>query len=83
MTYPLNITEQDRDTFALVGDRYCWSAACLRLLDEGVNDVSEPDAWDLREAFEADTEGNHSPFPMLDGSSELAEKLFSFWEGII
>lgn len=40
-------------------------------------------AWELAEAFEADTEGGHSPFPMLDPRSELYAKLTRFWDSII
>ena len=83
MGYTLNITAEDFRTFEFVGDRYDWSAACLRLLDVGENEISEPDAWSLAEAFESDTEGGHSPFPMLDHRSDLADRLISFWESIV
>lgn len=82
MAYKLTLTDSDFDTIAFVGDRYCWSAALLRLANIGENDIPEPDAWDIRDAFEADTEGGHSPFPML-GASDLRDKLVSFWDGIV
>lgn len=82
MAYKLNLTESDFETILFVGDRYHWSDACRMLLSEGDNDVSECDAWDLRDAFEADTEGGHSPFPML-ADCELRDKLVSFWDSII
>lgn len=83
MAYTLDLTEKDIGTVLFVGDSYAWSAAVSRLCSAGQNKLSEPDAWSLREAFEADTEGGHSPFPMLDLRSELADKLFSFWNSIV
>jgi hypothetical protein len=83
MAYALTLTETDFDAILFVGDCYCWSAALMRLTEPGNNDIAEPDAWSLREAFDADTEGGHAPFPMLDDRSELAGKLFSFWDSIV
>lgn len=83
MAYTLELTAQDIDTALFVGDRYCWSAALTRLCEEGRNELAEPDAWTLREAFEADTESGHSLFPMLDSRSELADKLVSFLDRIV
>ena len=82
MTYQLVLSVQDLDTIAFVGDRYSWSAA-LRALDVGDNELSEPDAWRIKEAFESDMEGGHSPFPMLDEHSELHAKLLAFWDRIV
>jgi hypothetical protein len=82
MTYTLNITESDFDTILFVGGRYDWSDACRNLLSVGENNVSEVDAWDLRDAFEGDCEGGHSPFPML-APGELRDKLISFWDSIV
>lgn len=82
MTYHLLLTEDDVDTIAFVGDRYAWSDA-LRALDVGDNEVPEPEAWRIKEAFESDMEGGHSPFPMLDEHSELHGKLVAFWDRII
>lgn len=45
--------------------------------------IPEHEAWHLVFAFEQDTEGNHSPFPMLDPRSELHFKLMTFWDSII
>lgn len=80
--YTLTITEQEADTIAFVGGRYAWSEA-LGSLGVGTHDIPEHEAWGISEAFETDTEGGHSMFPMLDHRSPLAEKLFSFFEGII
>lgn len=82
MTYKLNLTHDDIQTIAFVGHRYCWSEA-LWHLDDGEHDISELEAWAIREAFEADTEGGHSPFPMLDPRSELADKLYRLWDSIV
>lgn len=83
MAYKLTLTDADFDTALFVGDRYAWSAALIRLADIGENDLSEPDAWDLRDAFESDTEGGHSLFPMLDPRSDLAQRLVSFMDSIV
>lgn len=82
MTYKLNLTHDDIRTIAFVGHRYNWSDALWRYSD-GEHDIPEPEAWAIREAFEADTEGGHSPFPMLDPRSELASKLLRFWDSIV
>ena len=82
MAYTLTLTEEDIQTIAFVGGRYAWSDA-LTGLDVGDNELAEHEAWELSEAFHRDTEGNHSPFPMLDERSDLATKLYEFWESIV
>ena len=82
MAYRLTLTDDDVSTIAFVGGRYCWSEA-LQNLKAGENEISEPEAWAIRDAFEMDCEGCHSPFPMLDGRSQLAEKLFTLWDSIV
>jgi hypothetical protein len=52
-------------------------------LEPGVNLISEPDAWEIREAIELDTEGGHSPLPMLDPRCELYEKIMDFINCIV
>lgn len=42
--------------------------------------MPEHKGWELNEAFDEDTEGGHSFFPMLDGNSNLAKKLMEFYE---
>jgi hypothetical protein len=85
MAYTLELTAEDHRTIAFVGDRYNWSAALSKYASDEPEpiELSEPEAWALADAFEADTEGGHSPFPMLDGRSELAGKLYRFWESIV
>jgi hypothetical protein len=80
--YQLNLTEEDINTIAFVGDRYCWSEA-MSTLDVGVNLITEPDAWEIQEAVELDTEGGHSPLPMLDPRSKLYEKITNFISQIV
>lgn len=80
--YTLTLTEEDVSTIAFVGGRYSWSDA-LRGLEAGDNGLAEHEAWEIAEAFEADTEGGHSPFPMLDGRSALYGTLRGFWDSII
>ncbi|MFN9976401.1 MAG: hypothetical protein ACK58T_41530 [Phycisphaerae bacterium] len=46
----------DVGTIAFVGDRYAWSAALLAL-DVGENELTEPEAWRIKQAFESDMEG--------------------------
>jgi hypothetical protein len=74
MTYRLTLTEQEIETIAFVGNRYCWAEA-LAGLDVGENILAEHEAWRIVDAFDADTEGGHSYFPMLDPRSALADKL--------
>ena len=95
MAYTLTLTKADRDAIAFVGHRYAWSNALGHLYArsawEGDSDSDEPItytmpehvAWELAEAFEQDTEGGHSYFPMLDGRSELAEKLYALISAIV
>ena len=85
--YQLELTEADRRTIAFVGGRYSWSEAIDRLVPEvegeTVYQLPEHIAWELAEAFESDTEGGHSYFPMLDQRSSLAEKLYALIDGIV
>lgn len=80
--YQLELTDADIDTIAFVGGRYEWSDA-LRHLEPGVNELTEGEAWALAEAFEADTEGGHSYFPLLDSHSDLAGKLMQLLDAIV
>ena len=76
------LPEQDISIIAFVGNRYCWSTAMLGLL-VGVNELTEPEAWALNEAIDADADGNHQILPMLDHDSELAAKILAFCESIV
>lgn len=80
--YTLTLSEEDIEAITFVGYRYCWADA-LRHLEVGDNHLAEHEAWEIKEAFETDTEGGHSPFPMLDPRSELAAKLVDFWNSIV
>lgn len=80
--YRLNLTDSDVDTIAFVGTRYGWSSALLSL-NAGENILQEHEAWAIVEAMDEDTQGGHSYFPMLDGRSDLATKLFDFWGSIV
>jgi hypothetical protein len=87
--YNIDLTDDEAETIDFVGYRYEWSSALQNLLsfDEDGNvlpvRLTESEAWNLRDAFELDTEGGHSFFPMLDPSSELARKLHAFMERIV
>ncbi len=89
--YTLTLDEQDRETISFVGHRYCWSEKLSRMSyfgDEKENgfvvfSFPENIAWEIKEAFENDTEGGHSFFPMLDHRSDLARKLFAFMDSIV
>lgn len=80
--YKLDLSEEDLATIAFVGARYAWAEA-LAGLDSGQNELTEPEAWCIRDAIESDTVGGHSPFPMLDPQSRLYEKLAAFWTSIV
>jgi hypothetical protein len=80
--YILEMTQDDLDTIGFVGNRYAWSES-ISHLSEGTNDISESEAWGIKEAIEADMEGGHDAFPMLDPRSDLCDKLYNFYEEII
>jgi hypothetical protein len=82
MSYKLTLTEADCKTISWVGTRYEWSWA-LYGFGAGEHEISEALAWELKEAFEQDTEGGHSMFPLLDQRSELCEKLSRFYNEIV
>mgnify|MGYP003653164883 CR=1 FL=1 len=81
--YELHLSEDDMYAICFSGGRYEWSRALLFYLKEGHNEISEPLAWDLSEAFGADTEGGHSPFPLLAPDCKLYTKLSEFWDSIV
>ena len=80
--YTIELTAEDVRTIAFVGGRYGWSAA-LSCYDAGTVELTEPEAWEIADAFEADQDGGHSAFPMLNYDSELADKLIRFWDSIV
>lgn len=79
--YTLELTDADVATIAFVGGRYEWSNALLHL-ESGANAIPEHEAWEIAAAFHADTEGGHSPFPML-ADCELRANLREFWDAIV
>ena len=80
--YKLVLSEEDLATIVFVGTRYGWSEA-LAGLEAGENELTESEAWCIRDAFESDTVGGHWPFPMLDPQSHLYVKLATFWATIV
>jgi len=80
--YTLHLAPEDIWTIQFVGYRYCWSDA-MSHLHEGINELSECEAWDLKRAFDADAEGGHSMFPLLNPSSKLYSKLLDFYDQIV
>ena len=81
MAYTLDLTHDDINTIAFVGARYCWSDVIP--LIEGPQEIVEHEAWEMIEAFDRDTEGGHSMFPMLDHNSDLADKLIHFYGSVV
>lgn len=81
--YTLYLTEEDWNDISFVGNRYEWSNALLRICQEGDNELSESEAWDLHESFAADADGGHSMFPMLAYNSLLWRKLNVFMMAIV
>jgi hypothetical protein len=80
--YTLELTVDDIRTIRFVGYRYSWSQALIGL-EEGPNGLTEPEAWEIREAFEEDDGDCVPSFPMLDPNSKLCAKLFHLWEEIV
>lgn len=83
MSYTITLSAEDIRTIAWVGPRYCWSTWACRRLSEGANTLAEHEAWDFKEAIQADMEGNHAPFPLLNPSSELYQRLMAFLDSIV
>ena len=81
--YILELTEDDFRTINFVGYRYSWSKTLQDNTRVGINKIPEHIAWNIKDEFEADTEGGHSFFPMLDPNCTLAEKLFKFMDEIV
>lgn len=84
--YTLTLDAQDLETISFIGHRYCWSEKLSRMSYFGeeqengsvVFKFPENIAWEIVDAFDADTEGGHQYFPMLDPRCDLARKLFAF-----
>lgn len=83
MSYTLHITESDLETIGWVGHRYEWSDWADKHLTAGDNVLAEHEAWEFAEAIDADTDGNHAPFPLLDQRSDLYKKLQEFYESLV
>ena len=81
--YELHLTSNDMAALCWVGGRYEWSRSLLFYLEEGDNEIPESMAWDIREATDKDTEGGHSPFPLLATDSDLYAKLSEFYDSIV
>ncbi len=81
--YSIELTESDCGTIYFVGSRYNWSAWMHANLCEGVNELAAHEAWEFRDAVEADTEGNHEPLPMLNERSELYRKINALLDSIV
>ena len=80
--YTLTLTTAEIAAIHFIGFRYNWSSALENLgVDVGDNHFAEHVAWELADAFEADTEGGHSPFPMA--GPDLCAKLQDFWDSIV
>ncbi len=82
MPYSITLTAEDVQTIQFVGHRYGWSHS-LRGMETGTNEISEADAWEIREGILEDTEGGHSLFPMLDHHSDLASNLLDLLDSIV
>lgn len=78
--YTLELSYEDLLTIQFVGNRCDWSSALLKLCKTGANNIRESQAWELKEAFEADTDGGHRMFPLLNPDSDLYEKLMNLYE---
>lgn len=89
--YTLTLDAQDHETISFVGHRYGWSDKLSRMSYFGeeqengstVYKFPEHIAWEIRDAFDSDTEGGHSFFPMLDPRCDLARKLAAFYDSIV
>lgn len=91
--YIFHATTADWVSIHWVGDRYSWSETLARLATEesepepgdgfALYHLSAANAWEWRDAVEADTIGGHSPFPCLDPSSSLHSQLSTLVNAIV
>ena len=82
--YRLDLTEDDINTIWFIGNRYSWSDSLIKVgVSEGVNEFTESETWGIKEAIEADMEGGHDSYPMLDPNSELCDKLHNLYVSIV
>lgn len=83
--YTLEIDRSGAGAISFVGFRYAWAdkLQALGYDTEGTHTVRENEAWELAEAFQADMEGGHSPFPMLAENSTLYRNLQNLWNSIV
>ena len=80
--YTLTIDEDGMRAIDFWDGRNEW-ASVLRPLSEGANRLTEHEAWKIKEALEADTEGGHSMLPGLEPSSALHAELTRFMGSIV
>tara|TARA_Y100000310_G_C20047395_1_gene518937 strand:- start:102 stop:347 length:246 start_codon:yes stop_codon:yes gene_type:complete len=71
--YELVLTEEDVATIAFVGNRYEWSVS-LGKLNEGVNNLTESQAWEIREAI-CGEDGEDWDLTLLDPRCDLYDKI--------
>ncbi len=91
--YMIPLTADDWSAIRFAGNRYGWSDVLLRHATEetepeeangfALYGLTEPHAWEWRDAVEADMEGGHSAFPLLDPASDLYAKLAATFGEII
>jgi hypothetical protein len=82
--YELDLTADDLTTIWFVGNRYGWSNSLIQLgLSEGVNNLTESEAWGVADGINSDCEGGHDGYPMLDTRSDLCEKLHNLYLSIV
>lgn len=80
--YKLSLNKYEWRTLKTVGHRYSWSSTLLKYCVEGENKLTEEQAWSIKLAFQADSQGKHGMFPMLSPGSYLRTKLLDFYQGV-
>lgn len=81
--YTFNMTREAIATLQHVGGRYGWSDEWPFAYEVGEDTCEEHEIWEWADAVEADTEGGHSPFPMLDTSSDFGQAVLALYESIV
>lgn len=79
--YTIELTGDDVEAIDFVGGRYGWTAHLPT--EAGRHRIAEHVAWEWREAVDADAEGGHDLFPMLDSRSALYDKLIALYNSIV
>lgn len=80
--YSITMTKNDFDAIAFAMGRYQWAEALNSITSkEGINKLTEVQAWYLKDAVDQDLEGGHHSLPLCGES--LESRIFSLIYSIV